>query len=885
MRRFYRLASLAFGGAALLTCVSITPVLALQESKAADALRTGRYDDAISLFTAATRSQATSVKAARGLVIALRSVGRYSDALNAARRFERDNEESVELANSLGETLYLLGRTDDAEREFSRASQAASDSLPAGYNLAVLQYERGDIGLAMREFDRFIDLYNSRSDLSATQLATVAGAVDYLSVTNPQLAKDALRAYDEAIAADPGDLDIRVSQGELFLKRYNGSEARATFEDVLQVNPQHAGALLGLAATLRFEGSSGVRELAERSLEVNPNYTSARVFSAKLFLELEDHRRASDEVERALKVNNVSLEARTIEAAILYLKGDETGFDNAVEHVLSINPQYAALYTTLAEVSARNRLYSQASDFARLAVALDSMSWHGFGLLGMNQLRNGDITSGKQNLERAFSGDPYDVWTKNTLDLLDTLEQYSVTKTARFRLVIDAKESEILSLYFGDLAEDAYDKMAAKYGYEPATPIRIEVFANHADFSVRTVGLVGLGALGVSFGPVIAMDSPSSRSVGDFNWGSTLWHELAHTFHLGMTQHRVPRWFTEGLAVFEERQARPGWGDDVTPGFLVAFQDGRLAPVSELNNGFMRPEYPEQVGYSYYEASLVCELIERDHGFQAIVGILRAYGEGQSTEEAFNSVLHTDLASFDEYFDQYVRDRFAGPLAALEMAAPGDSSSPVTREDIMRRARQDTGDFLAQLGMGRILLEQGRSNEAISFLEQAKQLFPEYGGADSPHWYLSQLHLQAGDSMAAEQDLVDLTVINEQHYQARVELANLREALHDRAGAAKTLGEVRYIYPLEVPDHIRLAELYASVSEWSDAILERRAIVALNPVDRAEALYQLAKTYFEAGDVANARSTVIDALEGAPNFEEAQDLLLAIHAKRSRGDR
>ena len=41
------------------------------------------------------------------------------------------------------------------------------------------------------------------------------------------------------------------------------------------------------------------------------------------------------------------------------------------------------------------------------------------------------------------------------------------------------------------------------------------------------MGLPGLGALGVTFGKVVAMDSPSGRKPGDFHWASTLWHELS----------------------------------------------------------------------------------------------------------------------------------------------------------------------------------------------------------------------------------------------------------------------------------------------------------------------------------------------------------------------
>jgi Tfp pilus assembly protein PilF len=47
-------------------------------------------------------------------------------------------------------------------------------------------------------------------------------------------------------------------------------------------------------------------------------------------------------------------------------------------------------------------------------------------------------------------------------------------------------------------------------------------------------------------------------------------------------------------------------------------------------------------------------------------------------------------------------------------------------------------------------------------------------------------------------------------------------------------------------------------------------------VDRAEALYQLALAYHEAGDSVGARREVLHALEEAPNFEKAQTLLLSL---------
>ncbi len=147
---------------------------------------------------------------------------------------------------------------------------------------------------------------------------------------------------------------------------------------------------------------------------------------------------------------------------------------------------------------------------------------------------------------------------------------------------------------------------AQKYKMTLPGPLQVEVYPNHEDFAVRTEGLPGLGALGVTFGTVVAMDSPSGRKPGSFNWVATLWHETNHVYVLTATRHRVPRWFAEGLAVHEEGLGTPAWADRLTPDVVLAIKDKKLLPVAQLDRGFIHPEYPEQILVSYHQAGRVC---------------------------------------------------------------------------------------------------------------------------------------------------------------------------------------------------------------------------------------------------------------------------------------
>ena len=867
------------------SCANDRPVWASQGAqddpaqlrRAGELERSGKYDEATDIYkTLASKDGPTAVASRRGLLRTLSEVGKYAEAEEAGKGFVA-GASGAELQNSLGEVLRLRGKTAEAEAAFGAATTGrASDSLTARLNLAVLRYDRGEHAEALRDLDGFIDIYNTRKrTLTSGELMAVGTACRYLGVTNPQLFKDALKAYGEAAARDSTNQEVQLREIELFLEKYNSADAKQSVAALLAKNPRHPRALLASARVTYFDGGGAAADLVKKSLAVNPNAAPALAFLGSIYLDGEDYAGAAREAEKALATDSTLVEGMSVLAAARYLQGDRAGFDALKRRALARNPKAADFFTDLAEAAARNRLYAEAVGFAREGVAADSTAWRTYGVLGMNQLRVGAMDEGRKNLDRAFAGDPYDVWIKNTLDLLDTFKDYRETSSPRFRFVVDGKESDLLSTYLRPLAEAAYDSLAARYQYKPPTPIRIEVYRSHADFSVRTVGLAGLGALGVSFGTTLAMDSPAARDIGDFNWGSTFWHELAHTFTLGASGHKVPRWLSEGLSVLEERRARKGWGADVTPEFLAAYKAGRLVKVSRMNDGFMRPAYPQQLIFSYYQASLVGELIERDFGPRAIVDMLNGYKAGATTPQVFERVLKTSPEAFDSKFDAYLKERFAKGLAAVE---PKD-----VRNDAVSRAPAVDGEYMRALSRGIGAFETKNYDEAIPALERAKALFPEDASAQSPYWFLAQAHKAKGNARAEANELAALTLRNEDHYAANVELANVLEQLGDTAGAAAALERAMFISPYDGALHVRLANFYGRLGDKPRTVRERQAVVALNPVDRAEALYQLALAYYEAGEAQAARREVLRALEDAPNFERAQELLLRLQGTNRSG--
>ena len=88
--------------------------------------------------------------------------------------------------------------------------------------------------------------------------------------------------------------------------------------------------------------------------------------------------------------------------------------------------------------------------------------------------------------------------------------------------------------------------------------------------------------------------------------------------------------------------------------YMEAIKAKKLLSTAELNNGFIRPKYPQQVVVSYYQASLVCDYIDQKFGFPAIKKMLALYKQNKSTPDVFKEALGVTTEQFDAWVRQHV---------------------------------------------------------------------------------------------------------------------------------------------------------------------------------------------------------------------------------------
>ena len=788
--------------------------------------------------------------------------------LDEAERMARTG--GAGLSESLGEVLMTRGRLAEADSVFRVAIvRDAAGRRSAEASLAELAYRRGDRDEAVRRAGTLAAEHQARTGRwSSDDLVAAGRAYVLLGARAASAVKQALSAFDEAVAADASNNEARLRAGDLFLEKYNAPDAKMSFQDVLTRSPEHPRALLGLARAAQFEGTTNPMPWLQRSLTANPSLVGAQVLQARFHLEAEQYDSAKIDARRALAVDSSSLAAWSMLGAAARMTADSAQYDRALAAAQRLSSRPADFYAELADAFVRQRRYVEGMRLAREALAVDSNSARMLGLLGDNLLHSGDIEQGRALLERAFAIDPFNLWHKNTLDLLDNLRSFRTMDRGHFRIVAPPQDADFIATYLPGLLAEAYDSLSARYGYRPPGVVRLELYRQHADFSVRTLGISGLGALGVSFGPVLMMDAPSARARGEFNWGSVAWHELAHTFTLGLSNSRAPRWLSEGLSVLEERRARPSWGAGPTVEFIAAYGAGRLRPVSQLNEGFVRPRFPSEVILSYYEASLVCEMISSQKGASALVEMLTAYRDGLDTRAVVTRVLGVTPEQLDRQFDTWLRGRFA---AAFRSIPPGgDKGAP-------------SGEFVTTMRAAIALLEQHRTDSANAQFLRAQALFPEYAGPDAPALYLAQIARDRGDLRAALAQVQRITARGETAWEANLLEAELRERLGDFVGTRAPLERLIWILPYDLPVHVRLAELAARTGDHALEIRERRAVTQLDPPDPLDAHYQLARALASGGDAAGARRELLGVLEQAPAFEKAQALLLELRSRTPPG--
>jgi Flp pilus assembly protein TadD len=609
----------------------------------------------------------------------------------------------------------------------------------------------------------------------------------------------------------------------------------------------------------------------QRVLKINPNHVGAQLFLAELAIDNDRKPDAREAIQKARAVNPNSLEAIALTAAVEYVEGRDAEYQKEAAAAFKINPTYGELHRVVGAITARYYRFEEAAEHARRAIALDRDNWRAYADLGAHLMRTGDERGARRALETSFRQDPYDVITYNLLEVLDALEPFATIKEGDMVIRLHPDEVGVMREYVPVLAREAMAALSKTWDFTPKGPILVEVFPKHDHFAVRNVGLPGMiGALGACFGRVVTMDSPRARPPGEFNWGVTLWHELAHVITLQLSNQRVPRWLTEGISVYEEKRARPEWGREMDIPFARALDRGQVLKLRDLNAGFTNPQ---TISLAYFEASLVVEHIVEVHGQAKLKELVQSFAGGVDTEAALKTVLGVEIDAMQQTFDTFVDKRYGALRKAL--SAPDGLSPDMPIDALKAMAAANPESFPVQMVLAVALQEQS-PDQALPVFERAAALVPNATGEDSPNAHIAAIAVKKGDKARAIKALDTLTSFDHSDVASARRLVELLDPKTQGPALKVALQRVVAVDPFDTVAHSSLGRLALAAGDTDQAVRMFRVALAAGPADKAAAHADLGEGLLKAGQKDEAKRAILSALELAPTYTRAQDLLLKV---------
>lgn len=682
--------------------------------------------------------------------------------------------------------------------------------------------------------------------------------------------------YDRALKIHPEHRDAMLASGELALQKQDFEMAAEIFQAATKKFPDDADLHFGLARSLERSEPQLAAHAMSLTLKNNHRHVPALLSRAEDSIDAEQYDEALRLLEKVLAINSKHPEAWAYRSVIAQLRNDQRGatfFRDGALSTWNKNPQVD--YLIGRKLSQKYR-FTEGADHQKQALAFAADFRPARVQLTQDLLRLGQVQDGWKMCEEAFKADAYDVHLFNLMQLNDELAKYRSLEAEGFLVRMEAKEAEIYGPAVLELLTRARTTLCKRYGLDLKERIIVEIFPEPNDFAVRTFGMPGVsGYLGVCFGRVITANSPASQKDHPSNWQAVLWHEFCHVVTLELTRNRMPRWLSEGISVYEERQANATWGQRMTAANRARILNGRLTPIRELSAAFLHPETSADLNFAYYQSSLVVEHFIDRYGLDKLKEVLKELATGLPIDPA----LERHLASLDQ-LDEEFRE-FAAQLArdlAPDLDWEKHDLSGIRDNDDPAALERWVADHPKSL-QGLTLLaaqwiDRREFAKAKAPLQALLELFPEQVGHDCPYELLAAVHRELKEVDEERRVLQMYANRTDSAVPALLRLIELQSAATDWEGVQKTSQQLLAINPL-LPQTQRARAAAAERLHTPEAVDALKALLMMDPDDPAELHFRLASLLHEAEDPA-AKSHVLMALETAPRYRDAQKLLLKI---------
>jgi predicted Zn-dependent protease len=786
------------------------------------------------------------------------------------------------------ESLLTLGQYDLARSRLERALTR----FPANLRLRLLSREASLFTNNPKAADARLQqigaLVTNRVGLtrSGDTLVAIGEAALMLGI-EPRLV---MENFFKRAQREPSPVrDSFLAMGRLALDKRDRALASRTFQDGLKIFPYDPDLWSGLAASFLDGDRTKLVSYAANAIATNPNHIPTRLLLAEHLIDAEDYPGAASELDKIGALNPRQPEALALRSVLAHLNNNELTAERHRSDALTDWPGNPRVDYLIGRKLSQKYRFKEGSAAQRRALAIDPTYQPARIQLAQDLLRLGRDDEGWPLVAEVHAADAYDVTAYNLVTLRDELAGFTTLTSPHFRLRMGANEARI----YGDralaLLERAREKLTTKYGLTLTEPTTVEIYPDPKDFAVRTFGMPdNPGYLGVCFGSVITANSPATQRA---NWESVLWHEFCHVVTLTLTRNRMPRWLSEGISVYEERQQNPAWGQLMSLHARDRIVEGKMLPLSRMSSAFLEAKDSKDLMFAYYHSSLVIEFLVEQHGLDKIKTVLSALGEGAAPNDALTRSFGS-LDALDANFTRFAQDK------AKKLGGGFD---------LTRQENSGLAAMFVQLNPRNfhVRLQEAQKLAGEKDWEAAKKILVELtaGGAYLPgehnaHTLLAKVYAALKDTAGERDALLTIASREADALDAITRLLALAEEEKNWADTVRWAEAWLAINPLAptpwrslLTAHEALAESDAQTSNTlaadravpaparQSAIAAGNTLLQLAPPDVASIHYRVARQLQNVDTVA-ARRHVILALAEAPRYRAAYELLAALPEPR-----
>ncbi len=808
------------------------------------------------------------------------SVGRYDIVLQVCDYALRRGQPSWEWRVLRLESLANMGRYEEAAEEATKTAELFRKEL--GAQLRIHEFFRATgrkegAAATLSDINAAASAVPTR-ERTTMDLVHLAEAALILGADPGKVLEQYLgparAAKPKGQDIPPGLVEAHLVSGKLALAKEDLKKAGEEYGQAFQYAPENPDVLFGMArAFLPSDRKIGMGYL-EKTLEQAPFHAGALLLQTEQAINFEKFEAAAEYLSRVETVNPRHPEAHAFRAILAELeRNDMAAFAKERENALSVWQENPEIDYLIGRVLSRKYRYQEGADSQKRALAFDPDFLPAKLQLALDYLRLGKVEAAWPLAREVAEADQYNVLAYNLAILEKEIASFASVKTDDFIIRLPAEEAEIYGDRVVELLTEAKEVLGAKYGLVMEEPTLVEFYPNQQDFAIRSFGsLGGEGLLGVCFGSVVTMNSPGSATAGKSNWEATLWHEYCHVITLTATKNKMPRWLSEGISVYEEKQRHPNWGQEMSPDYRrMILEEDSLTPIRDMSQAFFQPESGKHLMFAYYQSMLVVEHIVKNFGLDSLRAILADLAAGVLINDA--------IAKHTKPLDELEKE-FA--LSTLKMAeAYGSKVDWKSPEELNLRSlpavtafvQANPANFEARQILTNLLLDQEQWDAAIKSADALLALLPDYAGEGNGYTVKALAYRGKKDPAGEAAVLEELSSRSAEAFSAYTRLIDVNFEERNWDGVITNAKRGLAINPFNQRIHYCSGCAHEAKAEAGLAVKSFENALLLDPVNPSELRFRLARL-LKTEDEKKARRYVLDSLADSPRYREAHGLLL-----------